>query len=827
MTSVVNSTADDEDAHPWDDPLTTDIDESIDGVCKDNSNRCTLRAALEEAANRGEAANVTFSVSGTIDAQSAFAPPSDSYIAGEDQKITIRGKGPGEYSVLMVLDSLTWVQGLVFRDAWDGIIVAGRKNVIGGEHNIYSNVFLGMKQSGINIVGDSNVVLGNYIGIDPGGNVDGNYWGVFITGANNKIGHSDTSLSNTISGNIQGINVTGDIVGRGRDNHIVGNFIGTDPSGTQKRGNAVGVQITDAIGTQIGDYIDIPPNTSRNVISGNTESGILVGIMTSDINISTSAYIENNIIGLDVTKQNNLGNRDGIVLGPGSRKVEVRYNTITGNDSNGVVITGFSNSVFDFSSTGHKIVHNEITGNGALFSGANTGNGIAISGNAYDNIIGDELQDVFHNDGNLIVANHGSGVRITEALGVQPHSNSIRENVFSAHRFKGINIVNAQDGIQPPVITSAAMGPSIGRVTGTHGRVGARIDIYEAGSSGYSNYFEGVRYLTGDLVQSDGTFSFNIPPCNCSRVIATATDIAWNTSEFSNALQLNTTRNRRFRRGANSVSMSGSGSSSPSSSIPGASGSAYSWSGGSYPLMRRNADKINGSGSYVAVDTLVSGVGYWIKCNSEASDSVTEFLQIKDTVDVVPGWNFIGSISSPVPVAQIISIPEGMITSQFFGYDTSYFVTDTIQPGYAYWVKVNKPGSLVLAIYDTVPSSGFITIVPDTALPPPPPDQILGVEDTRHPLTFFLRNAYPNPFNPSTTIEFGIVKAGHASLKIYDILGREMTTLVNEHMQPGTYRRTWNAGNMPSGVYYYRLAVTSLSGSASSFSGVKKMLLVK
>jgi hypothetical protein len=168
-----------------------------------------------------------------------------------------------------------------------------------------------------------------------------------------------------------------------------------------------------------------------------------------------------------------------------------------------------------------------------------------------------------------------------------------------------------------------------------------------------------------------------------------------------------------------------------------------------------------------------------------------------------------------------------MITSQFFGYDTSYFVTDTIQPGYAYWVKVNKPGSLVLAIYDTVPSSGFITIVPDTALPPPPPDQILGVEDTRHPLTFFLRNAYPNPFNPSTTIEFGIVKAGHASLKIYDILGREVTTLVNEHMQPGTYRRTWNAGNMPSGVYYYRLAVTSLSGSASSFSGVKKMLLVK
>src|ERR1700741_5305960 len=211
MTAVVNSTADDIDSHPWDDPETTEIDESIDGICQDNEGRCTLRAALEEAALREEAASVTFSVSGTIDAQDAFAPPSDSYIAGEDQKITIRGKGPGEYSVLMVLDSLTWVQGLVFRDAWDGIIVVGRKNVIGGERNSYSNVFLGMVQSGINIVGDSNVVMGNFIGIDTSGNVDGNYWGVFITGAGNKVGHSDPNAPNTISGNIQGINVTGDI----------------------------------------------------------------------------------------------------------------------------------------------------------------------------------------------------------------------------------------------------------------------------------------------------------------------------------------------------------------------------------------------------------------------------------------------------------------------------------------------------------------------------------------------------------------------------------------------------------------------------------------
>jgi hypothetical protein len=84
---------------------------------------------------------------------------------------------------------------------------------------------------------------------------------------------------------------------------------------------------------------------------------------------------------------------------------------------------------------------------------------------------------------------------------------------------------------------------------------------------------------------------------------------------------------------------------------------------------------------------------------------------------------------------------------------------------------------------------------------------------------------YPNPFNPSTDIRFELPagqKGGSrfVSLKIYDLLGREVATLVNDVLQPGTHHSRWNASNMPSGIYYYRMI-------ANGFTEVKSMLLAK
>jgi hypothetical protein len=88
------------------------------------------------------------------------------------------------------------------------------------------------------------------------------------------------------------------------------------------------------------------------------------------------------------------------------------------------------------------------------------------------------------------------------------------------------------------------------------------------------------------------------------------------------------------------------------------------------------------------------------------------------------------------------------------------------------------------------------------------------------PLEYSLSQNYPNPFNPATKIEFSIAKSGLVSLKVYDLLGREMATLVNEVKAPGTYTLRWDAGSMQSGVYFYRL-------TAGDFSKSRKLILLR
>jgi hypothetical protein len=88
------------------------------------------------------------------------------------------------------------------------------------------------------------------------------------------------------------------------------------------------------------------------------------------------------------------------------------------------------------------------------------------------------------------------------------------------------------------------------------------------------------------------------------------------------------------------------------------------------------------------------------------------------------------------------------------------------------------------------------------------------------PNKFELHQNYPNPFNPTTTIRFSLKTKSFVSLKVYDILGRQVTTLVNEEMSAGNFSRIWNAANISSGIYFYRL-------QAGSFMDTKKLVLLK
>ena len=94
--------------------------------------------------------------------------------------------------------------------------------------------------------------------------------------------------------------------------------------------------------------------------------------------------------------------------------------------------------------------------------------------------------------------------------------------------------------------------------------------------------------------------------------------------------------------------------------------------------------------------------------------------------------------------------------------------------------------------------------------------------------TYDLFQNYPNPFNPTTTITYQIPKDGHVTLKIYDVLGNEIKTLVNEYRATGRYNVNFDASNLASGVYIYRIQVNDPSASSGqAFVSSKKLLLLK
>ena len=95
------------------------------------------------------------------------------------------------------------------------------------------------------------------------------------------------------------------------------------------------------------------------------------------------------------------------------------------------------------------------------------------------------------------------------------------------------------------------------------------------------------------------------------------------------------------------------------------------------------------------------------------------------------------------------------------------------------------------------------------------------VENNNSVITdYMLYQNYPNPFNPITNIEYAVPKWSKTTLKIYDVLGSEITTLINEEKPAGVYQINWDASSLSSGVYFYQL-------KAGEFVQTRKMILMK
>jgi hypothetical protein len=101
-----------------------------------------------------------------------------------------------------------------------------------------------------------------------------------------------------------------------------------------------------------------------------------------------------------------------------------------------------------------------------------------------------------------------------------------------------------------------------------------------------------------------------------------------------------------------------------------------------------------------------------------------------------------------------------------------------------------------------------------------PATPVTKVDDISLPSEFMLYQNYPNPFNPTTTISYQLSVSDHVSLKVFDMLGKEVAALVNETNDAGTHSAQFNAANLSSGMYFARL-------SSSGKTQIRKLLLMK
>ena len=464
------------------------------------------------------------------------------------------------------------VRGFNSRDNLIGGTVPAARNIISG--NVVAGIFLGQR-----LVDDSRAVIqGNFIGTDKTGTAAiPNRIGVRVFGFS-VIGGTSSTARNLISGNssssfaVQATNF----------NTIQGNFIGTDVTGTQALPNGGGVDLDSAFGATLGG----PVAGARNIISGNL--GTAVSVFEAG-----PAIIENNFIGTDVTGTRRLGNGgDGVIVLTFAANVRVRNNVISANGGRGVrinfsTLAFIENNLIGTDVTGTLPMGNAregvslsfdvapVTGNticangshGVLTEGANEirgnfigtnsrgtlglGNiGAGVHANGFRDRIGGELAS----EGNTIAFNNGNGVEIVN-FGISTGTLIMSNSIF-ANGGLGIDLgidgptandpCDADDFTNYPVLTSAISFTSRavhGVLTGAANTT-YRLQFFANAACDPSGFGEGQRLVgtftvtTNASCQASFVVTLAASAQSGQSITATATDPRGDTSEFSRCVTL-------------------------------------------------------------------------------------------------------------------------------------------------------------------------------------------------------------------------------------------------------------------------------------------------
>ena len=369
----------------------------------------------------------------------------------------------------------------------DGITLdSASGNTIGGttaeaRNIIAANTFDGIKINAVNDVGNNNVVQGNYIGTDVSGTIalgngqdgvridssDGNVIGGDIPGAGNVIsGHDHVGRAGIELG---GANLP-------TANRIQGNFIGTNATGTAALANTLGVVIINAPDTIVGGTV----SAARNIISGNTSTGLFIGSGGS-----TGVQVLGNYIGTDAIGTADLGNSaDGIRISSASGNTiggvtAAAKNIVSGNDDDGIEIISVASGLTTANHIEGNYIGVDATGTVAL---GNVSAGVRITF-ADGNVVGGGIPGT----GNVISGNGSHGLAVVALTGNPdlPTGNVVQGNFIGTDHLgttalpngvSGVSLQNAPDTMLGGVLTGEG---NVISGNNSHG-----VDILEPGSTG-------------------------------------------------------------------------------------------------------------------------------------------------------------------------------------------------------------------------------------------------------------------------------------------------------------------------------------------------------
>ncbi len=206
----------------------------------------------------------------------------------------------------------------------------------------------------------------------------------------------------------------------------------------------------------------------------------------------------------------------------------------------------------------------------------------------------------------------------------------------------------------------------------------------------------------------------------------------------------------------------------------------------------------------------------WISNFIETTSSTQDFIPHLGTITSRPGIEneYYISYSFNNPADSVMAVHSNDAVGYYWDEHVkiSYSVSDFIQSAVGF---TNTPGEM-LGVWSNAPTPSLWQLRGTFY-----PDLPTSVDDeTNYINTFQLSDNYPNPFNPGTRIKYNLPLTSQVIIKVFDVLGNEIETLVNEEKLAGTYEVSWIASNLSSGIYFYQL-------QAGSYIETKKMILLK